>query len=75
MLLSKKFGIVCVEVYQNYILLHLRLDPDTVKLEAGKIEDMRDKGHWGTGDLRVFIRNGEDFDRIKPLLDRAYNEN
>jgi hypothetical protein len=72
---KKVRNIVCVEVYQNYILLHLRLDPDTVKLEAGKIEDMRDKGHWGTGDLRVFIRNGEDFDRIKPLLDRAYNEN
>lgn len=72
---KKVKNIVCIEVYQNNILLHLRLNPDTVTLQAGKIEDVRNKGHWGTGDLRLIVRNPEDFENIKPLLDRAYNEN
>ena len=72
---KKVKNIACVEVYQSYILIHLRLNPDTVDLKPGKIEDVREKGHWGTGDLRLIIKNGEDFESVKPLLDRAYYEN
>ena len=38
---KKVKNIVCIEVYQNNILLHLRLNPDTVTLQPGKIEDVR----------------------------------
>ena len=72
---KKVKNIVCVEVYQSYILLHLKLDPDTVELQPGRIEDVREKGHWGTGDLRVYIRSRQDFEAVKPLLNRAYAEN
>ena len=72
---KKVKNIACVEVYQNYILMHVRLNPDTVELKPGKIEDVRDKGHWGTGDLRLIIKSGDDFENIKPLIDRAYFEN
>ena len=72
---KKVKNIACVEVYQSYILIHLHLNPDTVDLKPWKIEDVREKGHWGTGDLRVIIKNSEDFENIKPLLDRAYYEN
>ncbi|WP_366525695.1 DUF5655 domain-containing protein [uncultured Oscillibacter sp.] len=72
---KKVKNIACIEVYQSYILIHLRLNPDTVELKPGKIEDAREKGHWGTGDLRAIIKNSEDFENIKPLLDRAYYEN
>lgn len=72
---KKVKNIACIEVYQSYILIHLRLNPDTVELKPGKIEDVREKGHWGTGDLRAIIKNSEDFENIKPLLDRAYYEN
>lgn len=72
---KKVKNIACVEVYQSYILIHLRLNPDTVNLKPGKIEDVREKGHWGTGDLRIIVKNSEDFEDIKPLLDRAYYEN
>ena len=70
---SKNF--VCVEVYQSQILCHLKLNPDTVDLVPGFIEDVRTKGHWGTGDLRLIIKSIEDFEKVKPLIDRAYNEN
>lgn len=68
-------NIVCAEVYKNFVLLHLRLDPDTVELKSGFTEDVRSKGHWGTGDLRIILRTMEDFEACKPLLTRAYQEN
>ena len=72
---KKARNIVCIEVYQNHVLCHLRLNPDTVDLVAGFVEDVRNKGHWGTGDLRLIIKNLEDFEKAKFLIDRAYNEN
>ena len=72
---KKAKNFVCVEVYQSQILCHLKLNPDTVDLVPGFIEDVRSKGHWGTGDLRLIIKSIEDFEKVKPLIDRAYNEN
>lgn len=72
---KKAKNFVCVEVYQSQILCHLKLNPDTVDLVPGFIEDVRTKGHWGTGDLRLIIKSMEDFEKAKPLIDRAYNEN
>ena len=68
-------NIVCAEVYQSSVWLHLRLNPDTVELVPGYLEDVRNKGHWGTGDLRIIIKSSEDFEKAKALIDRAYNEN
>lgn len=72
---KKAKNFVCAEVYQSQILCHLKLNPDTVDLVPGFIEDVRSKGHWGTGDLRLIIKCIEDFEKVKPLIDRAYNEN
>ena len=72
---KKAKNIVCVEVYQSSLLLHLKLNPDTVALVPGFVEDVRNKGHWGTGDLRVIIKSTEDFEKAQHLIDRAYNEN
>ena len=70
---SKNF--VCVEVYQSQVICHLKLDPDTVPLVPNLVEDVRAKGHWGTGDIRLCIKSMEDFEKTKPLIDRAYHEN
>ena len=72
---KKAKNFVCVEVYQSQILCHLKLNPDTVDLVPGFIEDVRTKGHWGTGDLRLIIKSIEDFEKVKLLIDRAYSEN
>lgn len=72
---KKAKNVVCVEVYQSSILLHVKLNPDTVELVPGFIEDVRNKGHWGTGDLRIIIKSTEDFEKAQYLIDRAYNEN
>lgn len=75
MAFRKVQNIVCVEVYKHVVLLHLRLNPDTVDLKKGFTEDVRTRGHWGTGDLRVILKTMSDFESCKPLLLRAYLEN
>ena len=72
---KKAKNFVCVEVYQSQILCHLKLNPDTVDLVPGFIEDVRTKGHWGTGDLRLIIKSMEDFEKAQHLIARAYSEN
>lgn len=72
---KKSKNVVCVEVYQSSVLLHLKLNPDTVDLIPGFVEDVRTKGHWGTGDLRIIIKSTEDFEKAQHLINRAYNEN
>ena len=72
---KKVSNVICTEIYQQKILLHLRLKPDTVDLKEGFIRDVRNIGHFGTGDLQITIKSDEDFEKVKTLLDRAYNEN
>lgn len=72
---KKSKNVACVEVYQSGLVVHLKLNPDSVELIPNFIEDDSKKGHWGTGDLKVIIRNTDDFEKIQPLIDRAYNEN
>jgi predicted transport protein len=72
---KKVKNFVCVEIYNKYLIVQLHLDPQTVELLPGFVEDYSAKGHWGTGDLRVIVKSLEDFEKAKPLFDRAYNEN
>lgn len=71
---KKVQNMVCVEIYNKQIMLYLKLNPETVALEKGFTRDMRGIGHYGTGDLQVAIKGASDFERAKPLLERAYNE-
>lgn len=71
---KKVQNVFCVEVYQKQILVRVKLNPDAVELEDGFTRDMRNKGHYGTGDLEISIKNEKDFYKAKGLLERAYNE-
>lgn len=71
---KKVQNVFCIEVYRQQIVIRLKLNPDTVKLENGFTRDMRSTGHYGTGDLEISIKSIEDFVKAKPLLERAYAE-
>jgi predicted transport protein len=66
----KNFATVTVQKTTLYI--YLKLNPLAVKLEEDFTRNVRDIGHWGTGDLEVAIRNMADLERAKPLLQQAY---
>lgn len=71
---KKVQNMVCIEIFNKQIILFLKLNPETVVLEKGFTSDMRNKGHHGTGDLQVTIKCAADFEKVKPLLERVYNE-
>jgi predicted transport protein len=58
----------------NKLLLYAKVDPKTVDLQPGFTRDVSKIGHFGTGDLEITITSDSDFEKAKPLLDRAYNE-
>jgi predicted transport protein len=50
----------------------LRLDPDKVDFKNGLTRDVRDIGHYGTGDVEVKISNIDDFEQTKHLIIKSY---
>ncbi len=71
---KKVQNVVCLEINKKRVAAYLKIDPDTVTLEDGFSESVKNKGHFGTGDLRLLIKSAEDLEKAKPLIERAYNE-
>jgi len=67
----------CLEIHpqSNEITVFVRLDPTSVQLEKGFSRDVRNIGHWGTGDLEIKIKTMDDFEKAKPLLVKSYEVN
>lgn len=67
----------CVEVRpkNRAILIYLKINPDEVSLEEGFTRNVRNVGHFGTGDLELCINSDEDFEKAKPLIIRSYDQN
>ncbi len=68
----KNFATVVVQANANVLLVYVKIDPDTVELKEGFTRDVREIGHWGTGDLEITLRNQEDLEKILPLLEKSY---
>lgn len=64
----------CVELRKQpaKLLVFVKVDPDTVELEEGFTRDVRQIGHFGTGDLEISLGSMDDFERAKPLLEQSY---
>jgi predicted transport protein len=67
-------NIVCMEVQKQKILLFLKLDPEDHKGPPGISRDMRQLGHYGTGDLEIAIKTEKDLDAAKPFIKLAYDQ-
>lgn len=69
----RNFACVCAVPAKSVLNVYLNVDPQTVsRLDEGFTRDVREIGHWGTGDLEVSLRTLEDLERAKPLLERSY---
>lgn len=64
----------CVEIYtqSNKLQIYVKLNPDEVQLEEGFTRDVREIGHFGTGDLEITIRDEEDLTKAEPLILKSY---
>ena len=65
---------VCVEVHPQTkrIMLFVKVDPSNINLEEGFTRDVRNVGHYGTGDLEITVQTDEDLERAKALLLKSY---
>ena len=65
----------CVEVHpqSRNLLVYLKVNPDDVELEEGFSRDVRNIGHFGTGDLELRISNQRHLDRAESLLQASYD--
>ncbi|RRJ82603.1 DUF5655 domain-containing protein [Aestuariirhabdus litorea] len=71
----RNFACITLNAKSNpKIILMLALSPTDVDLEEGFSRDMREIGHWGTGDLELTIRTAEDLEKAKPLIERSYQQ-
>lgn len=63
-----------VVMHPGKLVVFLKVDPDSLPLEEGFSRDVRQVGHWGTGDLELTLRTLADLDKARPLLERSYQE-
>ena len=68
----KNFACLELRAKMKTLLLYVKVDPNSLALEEGFTRDVREIGHFGTGDLEICVRSMEDFERAKPLLLKSY---
>jgi len=52
----------------NEVVLFLKVNIDSVSFEDGFIRDVREIGHYGTGNIQIRIGSQADFERAKPVM-------
>jgi predicted transport protein len=64
----------CVEVHpkSKKLLVFVKVDPSSVALQPGFTRDVRNIGHFGTGDLEITVDAQDDLEAAKPLLIKSY---
>ncbi|MFS0558212.1 DUF5655 domain-containing protein [Brevibacillus sp. 179-C9.3 HS] len=64
----------CVEIHPQTkcITIYVKVNPDTIELEPTFTRDVRQIGHYGTGDLEITISNDEHLARAKELIQKSY---
>ena len=68
-------NVVTVVAQKKKLILNLPLDVSTVSFEEGFSRDVTNIGHWGCGAVDLYLQSGADFEKAKPLIDRAFDEN
>jgi predicted transport protein len=68
----KNFACVELRTQKKDVLVFVKVDPATITLTKGFTRDVRNIGHFGTGDLEITLRSLEDIEKAKPLLEQSY---
>ncbi|MEP3013439.1 DUF5655 domain-containing protein [Roseibium polysiphoniae] len=69
----KNFACVEVKPQIRHLKIYLKVNPDTVELEPNFSRDVRNIGHFGTGDLEVIVTDLTALEKAKPLFEKSYD--
>jgi len=59
---------VCIETQKKKLVLFLKINPDDIEKLPKQARDVRNIGHFGTGDLELTIKNMSDFEETKEFI-------
>ncbi|GGH11369.1 DUF5655 domain-containing protein [Paenibacillus segetis] len=64
----------CVEIHpqKKSITVFVKVEPDKIELQSGFTRDVRNIGHYGTGDLEITIMKDEHLKEAKALIQQSY---
>ena len=62
---------VCIEAQKKKLILFLKLNPDDIEKLPKQARDVRNIGHFATGDLELTIKNINDFEETKYLINKS----
>lgn len=69
---NRNFAAVQIYNQKKLLKIYLNVDPDTVSLEEDFTRDVRQIGHFGTGDLEIIIKSKEDIKLAAELIEMSY---
>ena len=69
---SRNFASVQIYNQKKLIRIYLNIDPDQVEIDNRFMRDVRQIGHFGTGDLEVTIKSKKDIDHVFELIELSY---
>jgi len=69
---NRNFASVQIYNQKEIARVYLNLDPDTIELDKKSMRDVRQIGHFGTGDLEITIRTKNDIERAFQFIETSY---
>ena len=72
---SAQKSVVDVEFQKKGLRLHVNLKFPEVVDPDGVCLDLTGKGHWGSGDVGVYVRNRADVDKALRIVEQSYRKN
>lgn len=64
----------CVEIHpgKGSLTVFVKVNPETIDIQKGFTCDVREIGHYGTGELEMTLRSRHDFEKAKNYLIKGY---
>lgn len=75
MAFRRKRNFASVQIYnqKGLIRVYLNIDPDSIELDSARMRDVRQIGHYGTGDLEITIKSKKDIGKLSELIAKSHN--
>lgn len=69
---SRNFASVQIYNQKRVVRIYLNLDPDAVQMDRPGVRDVRQIGHFGTGDVEITLKSQKDVDLALEYASMSY---